>query len=219
MRSLWLEFFHPLSTHFRKKRFSEILHRAPELLSKRILDVGGSVHFWEEAGVSIGDHDITILNIALDGQSADSRGQIDASSIVIYDGSTIPYPDLYFDWVISNSVIEHVAPEQRDRFCSEIKRVGRNYIVQTPAFAFPIEPHFILPLLHWIPRTLARRLAGFGLWGLLRRRTRSGIETYFDEVHLLRFREFCSFFPKAQLITERFAGIPKSYTLIGKCDG
>lgn len=213
MGNLWLSFFHPISTRFRRKRFAQILERDLDILSKRILDVGGSVHFWQKAGVDIARHEITLLNIAEDAQATDIYGELGTASIVLYDGYTIPWPDQSFDWVISNSVIEHVAPERRDRFCAEIRRTGANYIVQTPAYLFPVEPHFVMPLLHWLPRSLGRRVAGFGLWGLLRKRNRADVDAYFDEVQLLTLKEFRSFFPEADLTIERFAGIPKSYTL------
>ena len=211
--SQWLRCFQPVSAWFRRRRFARILRQEPELLSKRILDVGGSVHFWQEAGVDLQSHDITIINIAADAQSADKSGQVRAAAIVIYDGSTISWPDHHFDWVISNSVIEHVPPANRDRFSSEIQRVGRRYLVQTPAYMFPIEPHFVMPFLHWLPRNVGRCIAGLGLWGLLRRRTRAEIDHYFDEVQLLTLKEFRSFFPGAHLTVERVAGLPKSYTL------
>ena len=218
MPTLWLSFFHPISARFRRRRFAQILQQEPELLTKRILDLGGSVHFWQKAGVDLDRHDITILNVAADATSTDMRGEVIASYIKLYDGSTIPWSDQSFDWVISNSVIEHVPPLQRDRFCSEIRRVGRNYLVQTPAYAFPIEPHFVMPFLHWLPRSLGRLIAGFGLWGLLQKRSRVNTNAYFDEVNLLTLKEFRSFFPGADLNVERFAGFPKSYTLIGRQD-
>jgi hypothetical protein len=218
LRNLWLSFIHPVSAKFRRRRFAQILRQEPEILTKRILDVGGSVHFWQKVDVDLDRHDITILNIAVDGQSADMSGQVRPSYIVIYDGLTIPWPDLHFDWVISNSVIEHVPPAQRDRFCSEIRRVALNYLVQTPAYVSPIEPHFVMPFLHWLPRSLARRVARFGLWGLLHRRSKAEIDVYFDEVNLLKLKEFRSYFPGADLITERLVGVPKSHTLIGHKD-
>jgi hypothetical protein len=218
MSNLWLSFFHPISARFRRKRFAQILRAEPELLSMRILGVGGSVHFWQKVGVDLDRHDITILNIARDGQSTDMRGINDISAIIIYDGSTIPWPDQHFDWVISNSVIEHVPPRQRHRFSSEIRGVGLNYLVQTPAFAFPFEPHLVMPFLHWLPRSLGRPIAGLGLWGLLRRRTRAHINAYFDEVNLLTLKTFRALFPEGELSIERFAGLPKSYSLIGHTD-
>ena len=216
MRTIWLSFFHPISSRFRKRRFAKILRREPELLAKRILDVGGSVHFWQKVGVDLDRHDITILNIAADAQSTNLHGEVIESFITLYDGSTIPWPDSHFEWVISNSVIEHVPPSQRDRFSSEIQRVGMNYLVQTPAYIFPVEPHFVMPFLHWLPKRFGRRVARFGLWGLLSRKNQAATDAYFDEVNLLKLEEFRSLFPRAELITERFAGVPKSYTLIGR---
>jgi Methyltransferase domain len=214
---LWLSFFRPISARFRRRRFAQILRQEPELLAKRIPDLGGSVHFWQKAGVDLDRHDITILNIAADATSTDMRGEVMASSIKLYDGSTIPWSDQSFDWVISNSVVEHVPPSQGDRFCSEICRVGRNYLVQTPAFPCPIEPHLVMPFLHWLPRSLGRLVTGFGLWGLLQKR-RADTNAYFDEVNLLTLKDVRSFFPGADLSLERFAGFPKSYSLIGRRD-
>jgi hypothetical protein len=213
--TLWLSFFHPISAYFRRRRFANILRKAPSLLSQRVLDVGGSVHFWDILGIDPKSFDLTILNIALDGQSTDIRGTIRNDVIVLYDGLTIPWPDRFFDWAISNSVIEHVPPLKRAQFSLEIQRVAKNYWIQTPAYVFPVEPHFVLPILHWLPRHFGRRIAGWGLWGLLRRRTRPEIDRYFDEVVLLTLKEFQSLFPWADVITERFLGIPKSYTLMG----
>jgi len=185
MPNLRLTFMRPISRRFRRRRFERILAQEPELLQKRILDLGGSLHFWQKVGVDLNRHDITLLNIAADAQASDVMGQVDASRIALYDGSTIPWKDKHFDWVISNSVIEHVPPSARQQFSEEIRRVGLNYLVQTPAFAFPIEPHFVMPFLHWLPRRVARRVAGLGLWGLMRKRKRKDIHRYFDEVNLL----------------------------------
>ena len=63
--------------------------------------------------------------------------------------------------------------------------------------------------------------AGLTLLAKLRERTKNvhrqmgwAHGAYFDEVHLLKLREFRSLFPDAALSIERFAGFPKSYTLI-----
>jgi hypothetical protein len=50
MPNLWLFFFHPISARFRRKRFAQILRAEPKPLSKRILDAGGIVHFWQKSG-------------------------------------------------------------------------------------------------------------------------------------------------------------------------
>jgi Methyltransferase domain len=135
---------------------------------------------------------------------------------VLYDGVTIPFPDKSFDWVICNSVIEHVPPEQRQNFSSEIRRVGRQFVVQTPAWAFPIEPHFVSLFPHWLPRRLGKYAARFGVAYFLCGRDKKLIDNYFDEVHLLKRKEFQGYFPNATIITERLAAMPKSYLAIGQ---
>jgi SAM-dependent methyltransferase len=87
----------------------------------------------------------------------------------------LPFADGQFDLVHCSSVIEHVPPGQREAFAAELRRVGRGWFVQTPAFSFPIEPHSLLPVAHWLPVALRRpywRLGAAGAWeqiSLLRR--------------------------------------------------
>ena len=87
----------------------------------------------------------------------------------------LPFDDGAFDLVYSSSVIEHVPRARRPRFAEEVRRVGRGFFVQTPAFSFPLEPHALLPFAHWLPPRVRRpywRLGAQGSWediALLRR--------------------------------------------------
>ena len=74
----------------------------------------------------------------------------------------LPFEDGAFDLVYSSSVVEHVAPRRRARFAHELKRVGRGWFVQTPAWSFPLEPHALLPAAHWLPR--GRAAGATGAW-------------------------------------------------------
>ncbi len=79
----------------------------------------------------------------------------------------LPFADREFDLVYCSSVIEHVAPARRAAFAAEIRRVGRGWLVQSPARSFPIEPHALLPGAHWLPVRLRRaywRLGAAGEW-------------------------------------------------------
>lgn len=68
----------------------------------------------------------------------------------------LPFKDQSFDIVISNQVIEHI-PSQL-KHMQEIHRVVRDngivYMATPSKFAI-IEPHFKLPFLSWLPRSLA----------------------------------------------------------------
>ena len=74
------------------------------------------------------------------------------------DALALPFADGEFDIVFSNAVIEHVGGSERQgRFVAEALRVGRAVFVTTPNRRFPVEVHTRLPLVHWLPDSLAHR--------------------------------------------------------------
>jgi SAM-dependent methyltransferase len=113
----------------------------------------------------------------------------------------MPFDDGEFDLVYCSSVIEHVDPARRPRLAAEIKRVGRGFFVQTPAFEFPIEPHSLLPGAHWLPPRLRRRY-----WRL-------GAEGGWEEVSLLRRSEMEALFGVPAL-PERLGPLVKSWVCV-----
>jgi hypothetical protein len=71
----------------------------------------------------------------------------------------LPFADGEFDIVFSNAVIEHVGSRaQQAFFLSEALRVARRFCITTPNLWFPVEMHTALPLLHYLPSPLYRRL-------------------------------------------------------------
>src|SRR5215467_14565927 len=74
----------------------------------------------------------------------------------------LPFNDQEFDIVFSNAVIEHVGSRERQRaFASEVCRVGRRIFVTTPNRWYPVEFHTRLPLTHWFPQPVYRKLWKF----------------------------------------------------------
>ncbi len=113
----------------------------------------------------------------------------------------LPFPDASFDCVYASSLIEHIAPAARAALAHEIKRVGRGWFVQTPAFSFPIEPHALLPCVHWLPRGMRRRV-----WHL-------GVQLHWEEIELLRRRELSDLFGEP-VLAERIGPLVKSWIAI-----
>ncbi len=124
------------------------------------------------------------------------------------DGRELPFSDREFDVAYSNSVIEHVVePADRRALAGEVARVAGRYFVQTPNRWFPVEPHALLPLVHWLPRRLGRRLWGLGV-----------SDDPFDETLLLGARELSELFPEATIVRERLGPLTKSLVAAGPAD-
>src|SRR5690606_11961609 len=112
------------------------------------------------------------------------------------------YADGSIDLVHSNSVIEHVGlwPDMR-AMASEVRRVGRSGWVQTPAWEFPIEPHYRLPFLHWLAPPARRALLRFSPdYGRLRIDQK---RHHIERINLLSRKEFETLFPGCSLYVER----------------
>jgi SAM-dependent methyltransferase len=110
----------------------------------------------------------------------------------------LPFANGAFDLAYSSSVVEHVAPVRRARFAAEVRRVARGWYVQTPARGFPVEPHSLLPLAHWLPPALRRpywRLGAAGAW---------------EEIELLGRRELEALFG-GPVLAERLGPLVKSW--------
>jgi SAM-dependent methyltransferase len=112
----------------------------------------------------------------------------------------LPFADQEFDLVYCSSVIEHVEPPRRGAFADEIRRVGRGWFVQTPAWSFPIEPHSLLPAAHWLPV------------GLRRPYWRLGAAREWEEISLLRRGEMEDLFGPA--LAERVGPLVKSWVCV-----
>jgi SAM-dependent methyltransferase len=112
----------------------------------------------------------------------------------------LPFADGEFELVYCSSVIEHVPPARRVAFAREIRRVGRGWFVQTPAWSFPLEPHALLPFAHWLPVGLRRpywKLGAAGEW---------------EEISLLRRIEAEALFGPA--LAERVGPLAKSWVCV-----
>ena len=189
--------------------------RIPGLASLKIIDLGGSRHFWQESGLGVPASNITIYN--LDGAGdAHAVGADDYASIPVhtYDGSRLPESNQAFDLAMCNSVIEHVTPEHRRQLVDELRRVARRVCIQTPAKSFPLEPHFLVPFIQWLPRRVGYAVAKISPWRLLSRPSAATIESYFWNTNLLTRAELEELLPDGTIFRERLLGLTKSYTVI-----
>jgi SAM-dependent methyltransferase len=178
----------------------------------RILDVGGTPEFWSRALEGAPARwTIVVLNLAR------PRTINPAVTLLRGDACRLPFADGTFDVVFSNSVIEHVGTlEDQCRMANEIQRVGRRFFVQTPNRYFPIEPHFLLPLGQFLPKSFVAALLQRTNLGTIQRRPDPDLaRAIVDEIRLLTLAEVRQVFPSATLYKERFAGLTKSFVAYG----
>lgn len=206
-----------ISYGFRKRRFATIQRLVRAILAERskarILDIGGTTRYWEMLDPSLRPRiHLTVLNDQreLDLHRAKDLG-ITAEEVT-GDGCDMPeFADGAFDLAHSNSVIEHVGSySNMIRFAAETRRVGRAYYVQTPYLWFPIEPHYRVPLLHWLPDAFRIRLHSSMNLGYARRCTYLEAMRRADYVRIVDKALMRALFPDGELVKERYMLMTKS---------
>jgi hypothetical protein len=191
----------------RMRMFLEMVRSVRKEGVVNVLDVGGTEELWRHVDLEAERLHVTILNTQKVGSN---NPRID---VEMGDARTMTqFKDKQFDVVFSNSVIEHLGTfEDQQRMANEVRRTGRAYFIQTPNFFFPVEPHFVSPIVHWLPVSfrvfLLRRMR---LGWYQRRPDRQDAERLVREFRLLRARELRALFPEAVIRRERFAGLSKS---------
>lgn len=187
------------------RRFEKLLKPTPRT---RILDVGGTEYNWQ----FVDSHPcVVLLNIAP--PLADDSRRFEH---VVGDARSLPYDERSFAIAYSNSVIEHVGSfDDQRRFAEEIRRVGRQIWIQTPARESPVEPHYLTLFVHWLPERWRRRVVRyFSIWGWIQRPTQDEVDAMVQEIRLLNRREMEELFPDCEIFTERFLFIPRSHIAV-----
>ena len=82
---------------------------------------------------------------------------------IIGDGTNTDFKDMSFDIVHSNATLEHVGSYNNQiAFVKEASRISKNHVfIQTPNRFYPIDFHTNLPLIHWLPKKIHRKILKF----------------------------------------------------------
>jgi SAM-dependent methyltransferase len=180
----------PLAARARAQRHMRFFALTRLQAGARVLDVGCG-----RIGLRALEPDLDITGVDLT-----ERPEYPGPFVCADAAAGLPFADDEFDLVYCSSVIEHVPQARRAAFAAELRRVGRGWFVQTPAFSFPIEPHSLLPLAHWLPARLRKpywRLGATGCW---------------EEISLLRRTEMQALFGPA--LPERWGPLVKSWVCV-----
>jgi SAM-dependent methyltransferase len=185
----------PLAARARARRHQRFFALTRLRAGARVLDVGCG-----QLGLRAFEPDLDITGVDLS-----ERPDYPGPFVRADAAAGLPFADGEFDLVYCSSVIEHVAPARRAAFAAEVRRVGRGWFVQTPAFSFPLEPHSLLPGAHWLPVGVRRpywRLGAAGGW---------------EEISLLRRAQMQELFGPA--LPERVGPLVKSWVCVSQPSG
>ena len=182
----------PIAARLRARRHAQLFRLTGVGPGARILDVGCGT-----LGLRAQEPDLDITGVDLVDRPTYPGPFVRADAT-----QRLPFADGEFDLVYSSSVVEHIPPPQRAAFARELLRVGRGLYVQTPAYSFPIEPHALLPVAHWLPVAIRKPY-----WRL-------GAQGHWEDVHLLRRGEIAGLFPGARIVSERVGPLTKSWIAV-----
>jgi hypothetical protein len=202
-----------LEFRIRQKRYRQVRILIDKIVSKlghcRILDIGGTEAYWSIASAHIDNPRIQVDLLNLEPQRTTKPN---FRCIVGNACDLSELDDMSYDFVHSNSVVEHVGTWcNMLRFAQNVRRLAPTYFVQTPYFWFPIEPHFRVPIFHWLPEALRYRLILARPLGFMRKASSvSDAVQLVQSAVLLDCRQFAVLFPDAEIKHERFFGLTKS---------
>ncbi len=205
---------------FRAKRFREIQKVIQEILDLKgnchVLDLGGSEKYWLIGEDFIKANRERLHFTIINPEAQESKDSAlftfsigDATDLALFKGKS-------FDFVHSNSVIEHVGDWSAiQRFAENSRNLGTRYYMQTPNFWFPYEPHFRFPGFQWLPASARALLMTKMKLGFFKRMdSYAEAKDHVDSIRLLSARQVKHLFPDASVKREWVFGLAKSIMAI-----
>jgi Methyltransferase domain len=211
-RGLRWRFTATFSARSRKRRLELFMRTLSPGPTDSLLDVGVTDTAWRssnflEAGYPWPDR---ITAVALNPMPT-FEALFPSVSVVVADGRELPFDQHQFSIGFSNAVIEHVGSRaDQKRFVAELVRTCRRVFISTPNAAFPVDPHTLLPFVHWLPRRYRDRVL-----------VRLGQRRWVGESNLnpLRASDLVSLFPDdvdVRVVRQRILGMTTVVTAVSE---
>ena len=210
VRRVFVDSEHSVGARARARRWNMVKQLFPDLATMTVVDLGGTVEAWLRAPIR--PKRVTVVNLFEPGETEEnwltpvSGDACDARNVL-----KELHINQQFDLVFSNSLMEHVGGhKQRMDFAAEVRALGRRHRVQTPYRYFPVEPHWVFPLMQFLPIAVRSRIAF--KWPLVHSRPDSLSEALSSVqwTELLSRTEMGAYFPDSQILSESFFGLAKS---------
>jgi hypothetical protein len=196
-------------TKFRAERLAWFRSLFDPDKETRILDIGGTFSYWRHCREIYGSPKIQITIVNLCAQTRRDRNL----SMIAGDACDLSqFSDYSFDVVHSNSVLEHVGDwSKMQAMALEARRLAPKLFVQTPNRGFPFEPHYKLPIVHWLPQRHRRKVLQF--LGRVPRDMDRATEAV-RSINLINASKMAELFPDCEIRKERVIGFAKSLVAV-----
>jgi hypothetical protein len=209
VRGLFVENEMSLAERLRRRRWAILLQYIPDLQDLRVVDLGGTAHWWDYAPV-VPRH-VTVVNLY--------DPELGPPIVRKVAGDALQADELLngeeFDLVFSNSLTEHLGGHgARRRFADVVSKLAAAYVIQTPYQYFPVEPHWMFPAFQFLPIAARSWLAPRWPLGHTRGWSAEAATNEVMSTELLSATEMRAYFPDSKIVWERVAGVPKSMIAI-----
>ncbi len=193
----------------RDRRWEIVRQRFPDIGDMHVVDLGGTAESWHRSPLQPAH--VTVINLVEPGTSSDriTTATGDACDAVRVLEEAVGRSR--FDFVFSNSLLEHVGGHaNRQRLAAATREIAPYHWVQTPYRYFPVEPHWLFPGMQFLPVAARTRIALS--WPLQHTRSRSVAEALESVLwtELIGITELREYFPESEILRERVAGLTKS---------
>ena len=154
--------FKKITINARNEFFRIFKENTKYSISKSIIDIGTTPSLDAEQNILL-DRTKKNQNITcLSNQNCKilSKKYPNIKRFITIDGKSTKLPNNSFDIVHSNATIEHVGSRANQvLFIKECLRISKKKVfIQTPNRFYPLDFHTTLPLIHWLPKNIHRKI-------------------------------------------------------------
>ena len=146
----------------RQKFFNKFRKLTNYNINKTVLDIGTTPSMDDEQNIFLENtkNNLNITCISNQDCSVLKNKYPNVKEFIIGDGKKTKFLDNSFDIVHSNATIEHVGSYiNQIKFIEESVRISKKFVfIQTPNRYYPIDFHTTIPLIHWLPKKIHRKI-------------------------------------------------------------
>ena len=147
----------------RKRVYNRIRKHLELNQNKTVLDIGSTADNGKASNIFLSFLENTSEVTSISDQliPKEVKLRFPKTNFILSDALNLDFIDNEFDVVFSNATLEHVGSfDNQKKMIQEAIRVAKNnVIILTPNRWFPIETHTKLPLVHFLPKSIFRKIA------------------------------------------------------------